>query len=100
MVEQGSNLTQGNPRAQVLPSLHGQPAHQSPALPHMPWATTVSRSPAQRSPAATLTHWTQSQYLVCDEGQPHALQLASRLAEDKVVFLGLGDDEMELDFLS
>lgn len=47
-----------------------------------------------------MTHWTQSQYLVCDEGQPHALQLASGLAEDKVMLLGLGDDEVELDFLS
>lgn len=64
-------------------------------------ATTVSGSPAQWSVAATeLTHWTPSQYLVCDERQPHALQLASRLAEDKVMLLGLGDDEMELDFLS
>lgn len=52
------------------------------------------------SSSSDLIRWTQSQYLVCDEGQPHALQLASRLAEDKVVLLGLGDDEMELDLLS
>lgn len=43
---------------------------------------------------------TPSQYLVCDEGQTHALQLASGLAEHKVVLLGLGDDEVELDLLS
>lgn len=43
---------------------------------------------------------TPRQYLVCDEGQAHALQLASGLAEDEVVLLGLGDDEVELDLLS
>ena len=59
----------------------------------------MSNSAVTRS-CSDLTHWTWSQYLVRDEGQPHALQLASRLAEDKVVLLGLGDDEMELDFLS
>lgn len=38
-----------------------------------------------------------SQYLVGDERQPHALQLAPRLAEDEVVLLGLGDDEVQPD---
>lgn len=51
----------------------------------------MSTPPTQGSP---------KQYLICDEGQTHALQLTSRLAEHKVVLLGLGDDEVELDLLS
>lgn len=64
---------------------------------------TLSGSDVSRSPPQQSIAWppgTPRQYLVCDEGQAHALQLASGLAEDKVVFLGLGDDEVELDLLS
>lgn len=39
-------------------------------------------------------------YLSRDEGQPHALQVTALLAEDKVLLLGLGDDEVELHLLS
>lgn len=39
-------------------------------------------------------------YLSRDEGQPHALQVTAMLAEDKVLLLGLGDDEVKLHLLS
>lgn len=75
--------------------------------PHLPHLPDSSGSYSLQVSGTTVTHshrdvtpQTQSQYLVSDEGQPHALQLAPGLAEDKMVLLGLGDDEVELDLLS
>lgn len=39
-------------------------------------------------------------YLIGDKRQPHTLQLSSWMAEDKMVLLGLGNDEVQLDLLS
>ena len=39
-------------------------------------------------------------YLGGDQGELHALQVAALLAEDEVLLLGLGNDEVELQLLS
>lgn len=60
-------------------------------------------SPAQHHPAAAAgsqQEGSSSTDLVGNQGQAHALQVLSLLAEHKVALLGLGDYKMQLNLFS
>lgn len=62
--------------------------------------TEVVEDPVLKFRACQYMHPGTQTHLVRNQGQPHALQVLSLFAEDKVTLLGFGNDEIELHLFS